>query len=227
MNAEARRLGLKDTVYRTPHGLDEPGAHSSARDVLKLARLDMASPIFSGLARPEHRLDPRPPPADEQHAARRLRGPRRRQDRPHRRGRLEPRRERRSRRRAPLRDPARRARRGDPRSRDRAPPRLGLRPLQARAPRARRAVVRQRRHGARRRLEGPRGDARSRRAGARARRPAGPARSPGRGGRAARLRRADAAAAACSGACRWWPIARGGGPPALVPWLRSRLRELP
>ena len=34
MNAEARRLGLRDTVYRTPHGLDEPGAHSSAHDVL-------------------------------------------------------------------------------------------------------------------------------------------------------------------------------------------------
>jgi D-alanyl-D-alanine carboxypeptidase (penicillin-binding protein 5/6) len=51
MNAEARRLGLIDTVYRTPHGLDEPGAHSSAHDVLTLARLDMASPIFRGLAR--------------------------------------------------------------------------------------------------------------------------------------------------------------------------------
>jgi D-alanyl-D-alanine carboxypeptidase (penicillin-binding protein 5/6) len=62
MNAEARRLGMRDTVYRTPHGLDEPGAHSSARDVLTLARLDMASPIFSGLAGrrtvsiPGHRL---------------------------------------------------------------------------------------------------------------------------------------------------------------------------
>ena len=48
MNAEARALGLRDTVYRTPHGLDEPGAHSSAHDVLTLARLDMASPIFRG-----------------------------------------------------------------------------------------------------------------------------------------------------------------------------------
>jgi serine-type D-Ala-D-Ala carboxypeptidase (penicillin-binding protein 5/6) len=51
MNGEARRLGLVDTVYRTPHGLDEPGAHSSARDVLTLARLDMASSFFRGLAR--------------------------------------------------------------------------------------------------------------------------------------------------------------------------------
>ena len=51
MNAEARRLGLTDTVYRTPHGLDEPGAHSSARDVLKLAQIDMQSPLFRSLAR--------------------------------------------------------------------------------------------------------------------------------------------------------------------------------
>ena len=50
MNDEARRLGLVDTVYRTPHGLDEPGAHSSAHDVLTLARLDMASPVFRELA---------------------------------------------------------------------------------------------------------------------------------------------------------------------------------
>jgi D-alanyl-D-alanine carboxypeptidase (penicillin-binding protein 5/6) len=53
MNAEARRLGLVDTVYRTPHGLDEPGAHSTAHDVLALARLDMRSPIFRTLARRE------------------------------------------------------------------------------------------------------------------------------------------------------------------------------
>ena len=42
---------MRDTVYRTPHGLDEPGAHSSAHDVLTLARLDMASPFFRALAR--------------------------------------------------------------------------------------------------------------------------------------------------------------------------------
>ena len=42
---------MRDTVYRTPHGLDEPGAHSSAHDVLTLARLDMASPVFRALAR--------------------------------------------------------------------------------------------------------------------------------------------------------------------------------
>ena len=63
MNAEARRLGLNDTVYRTPHGLDEPGAHSSARDVLKLAQIDMRSPLFRALAGrraiaiPGHRLE--------------------------------------------------------------------------------------------------------------------------------------------------------------------------
>ena len=70
MNAEARCApGSTDTVYRTPHGLDKPGAHSSARDVLKLAQLDMASPVFRGLAGPQDGHDPRPPAADEQHAA--------------------------------------------------------------------------------------------------------------------------------------------------------------
>ena len=113
MNAEARALGMRDTVYRTPHGLDEPGAHSSAHDVLTLARLDMASPIFRALARRKDDRDPGAPrPADQQHAAGCLRGSRRRQDRAHRRGRLEPRGERRARGHAAVRDPARGARRG-------------------------------------------------------------------------------------------------------------------
>jgi serine-type D-Ala-D-Ala carboxypeptidase (penicillin-binding protein 5/6) len=51
MNATAHELGLDDTAYRTPHGLDEPGAHSSASDVLKLAQLDMRSPIYRSFAR--------------------------------------------------------------------------------------------------------------------------------------------------------------------------------
>ncbi len=62
MNAEARRLGLRDTAYRTPHGLDEPGAYSSARDVLKLSQITMSSSLFRRLAGqrtvtiPGHRL---------------------------------------------------------------------------------------------------------------------------------------------------------------------------
>jgi D-alanyl-D-alanine carboxypeptidase (penicillin-binding protein 5/6) len=42
MNADARRLGLKDTHYSTPSGLDQPGNYSSAYDLVKLARYDLA-----------------------------------------------------------------------------------------------------------------------------------------------------------------------------------------
>ena len=65
MNAEARALHLRETTYRTPYGLDVPGAHSSARDVLALSRLLMADPRFRALARrsvvviPGHRLPSR------------------------------------------------------------------------------------------------------------------------------------------------------------------------
>jgi serine-type D-Ala-D-Ala carboxypeptidase (penicillin-binding protein 5/6) len=38
MNARARELGLRHTAYANPIGLDEPGNHSSARDLVKLTR---------------------------------------------------------------------------------------------------------------------------------------------------------------------------------------------
>jgi D-alanyl-D-alanine carboxypeptidase (penicillin-binding protein 5/6) len=38
MNAEARRLGLRGTSYANPIGLDDPGNHSTARDLATLAR---------------------------------------------------------------------------------------------------------------------------------------------------------------------------------------------
>lgn len=37
MNAQARELGLTETHYSTPSGLDTPGNYSSARDLVKLA----------------------------------------------------------------------------------------------------------------------------------------------------------------------------------------------
>ena len=33
MNHKARELGLTGTHYRNPHGLDEAGHHSTARDI--------------------------------------------------------------------------------------------------------------------------------------------------------------------------------------------------
>jgi D-alanyl-D-alanine carboxypeptidase (penicillin-binding protein 5/6) len=45
MNRRARRLGLRDTRFVRPDGLDAPGHVSSARDVTTLARILMQKPI--------------------------------------------------------------------------------------------------------------------------------------------------------------------------------------
>jgi D-alanyl-D-alanine carboxypeptidase (penicillin-binding protein 5/6) len=45
MNAKARELGLTDTHFANPDGLDAPGHVSSARDVTKLARVAMQQPF--------------------------------------------------------------------------------------------------------------------------------------------------------------------------------------
>jgi D-alanyl-D-alanine carboxypeptidase (penicillin-binding protein 5/6) len=44
MNAEGQRLGLHDTHFSRPDGLDAPAHFSSARDVLRLARVVMHNP---------------------------------------------------------------------------------------------------------------------------------------------------------------------------------------
>ena len=46
MNAEARVLGLTDTHYSTPSGLDTPGNYSSAADLTRLAQYDMQHSRF-------------------------------------------------------------------------------------------------------------------------------------------------------------------------------------
>ena len=51
MNARARQLGLRDTHYTRPDGLDAPGHVSSAHDVTKLARLLMRRPIVREIVR--------------------------------------------------------------------------------------------------------------------------------------------------------------------------------
>src|SRR6185312_15161530 len=45
MNQRAKQLGLSDTHYVRPDGLDAPGHVSSARDVTTLARLLMRRPL--------------------------------------------------------------------------------------------------------------------------------------------------------------------------------------
>lgn len=46
MNATARRLGLTGTTYRNPHGLDEPGHVSTARDSARLLRAALRDPVI-------------------------------------------------------------------------------------------------------------------------------------------------------------------------------------
>ena len=51
MNARARQLGLTDTHFVRPDGLDVPGHYSSARDVTVLARVAMQKPVLREIVR--------------------------------------------------------------------------------------------------------------------------------------------------------------------------------
>jgi serine-type D-Ala-D-Ala carboxypeptidase (penicillin-binding protein 5/6) len=49
MNARAKELGLKATRFVTPHGLDQPGHHTSPRDLARLWEAAMRQPAFREL----------------------------------------------------------------------------------------------------------------------------------------------------------------------------------
>ncbi len=51
MNDKVRDLGLQDTHFSNPHGLDEPDHYSSAYDMAMLARYAMKNPTFRDLAK--------------------------------------------------------------------------------------------------------------------------------------------------------------------------------
>lgn len=51
MNAAARKLGLRDTHYATPVGLDTPANYSSAGDLARLALALMREPAFARIVR--------------------------------------------------------------------------------------------------------------------------------------------------------------------------------
>jgi D-alanyl-D-alanine carboxypeptidase len=51
MNAKARTLGLDDTHFARPDGLDAEGHYSSARDVTRLARVAMKIPLVRSIVR--------------------------------------------------------------------------------------------------------------------------------------------------------------------------------
>jgi serine-type D-Ala-D-Ala carboxypeptidase (penicillin-binding protein 5/6) len=49
MNQEARSMGLRNTHFENPAGLDSPGNYSSARDLATLARAAMEHPTFADI----------------------------------------------------------------------------------------------------------------------------------------------------------------------------------
>jgi D-alanyl-D-alanine carboxypeptidase (penicillin-binding protein 5/6) len=51
MNAKARALGMRDTRFANPHGLDQAGHLSSARDVVTLLRAALREPFVRAAAR--------------------------------------------------------------------------------------------------------------------------------------------------------------------------------
>jgi D-alanyl-D-alanine carboxypeptidase (penicillin-binding protein 5/6) len=51
MNDKAREMGLENTHFANPHGLDEDGHYTSARDLLEMARAAMADPVFATAVR--------------------------------------------------------------------------------------------------------------------------------------------------------------------------------
>ena len=85
MNAKAKALGLRDTQFKNPHGLDADGHYSSAYDLAIMARYGMQNPTFYSLSNTRHWNARRLRPLEPEQAAAGLPGRRRRQARLHRR----------------------------------------------------------------------------------------------------------------------------------------------
>jgi len=47
MNDKARELGLKNTAFKTPHGLDVEGHYSTAYELAMLTRYALQNPVFA------------------------------------------------------------------------------------------------------------------------------------------------------------------------------------
>ena len=61
MNAKVEALGLQNTSFANPHGLDATDHYTSARDLLAIARAAMALPTFEELVRAPEVAIPRGP----------------------------------------------------------------------------------------------------------------------------------------------------------------------
>ncbi len=51
MNAKARQIGMLQSHFANPHGLDEPGHYTTARDMALLTRVALEQPAFARLVR--------------------------------------------------------------------------------------------------------------------------------------------------------------------------------
>ncbi len=61
MNAKARELGLENTAFVNPHGLDAPGHYSSAHDLLDIALYGMENADFARMVdTPSYEMTPAP-----------------------------------------------------------------------------------------------------------------------------------------------------------------------
>jgi serine-type D-Ala-D-Ala carboxypeptidase (penicillin-binding protein 5/6) len=60
MNATAAALGLKHTHYENPHGIDAPGHYTTARDLTRLAWVELKDPHFAGFVRKTSVVLPKP-----------------------------------------------------------------------------------------------------------------------------------------------------------------------
>ncbi|MFC4599124.1 D-alanyl-D-alanine carboxypeptidase family protein [Cohnella hongkongensis] len=60
MNRKAEELGLENSQFRNPHGLDEPGHYSSANDLAKLTVYALHNPEFKRIVATEVRTAPNP-----------------------------------------------------------------------------------------------------------------------------------------------------------------------
>jgi D-alanyl-D-alanine carboxypeptidase (penicillin-binding protein 5/6) len=62
MNAEARRLGLRDSHFRSPSGIQDVDNHSSAWDLAGLTRVALRNARFRAIVRTRRRLVAWAPP---------------------------------------------------------------------------------------------------------------------------------------------------------------------
>src|SRR5690606_17687538 len=60
MNQKARELGMKNTSFKNPHGLDEDGHYSSANDMAVLTAYALRNEVFQEIVKTKVKTAPNP-----------------------------------------------------------------------------------------------------------------------------------------------------------------------